>query len=336
GGGGGYLLVRHLGQGAAPQIIVRTITGGGHAAGRAVPTLLRQSRVGVVRVVRLPARGPVTVADVASGFVADPSGLVVTAAGAVEGAAGLEVVLASGRVLPATLAAMDPTTGLVVLRVADGATLPALPFGPPPTAGEAAIAVGAPTGAGLSIDVGIVSGTGLVLSVADPAGPAHRALIGGAVRVDTAVPAAAIGGPLLNGNGQVIGVLGATGLPGQPPGSTEALDATAAAVLVKALSTGNAVPVTPGVVSQTLDAGSAAALGLPAGALVRAVTPASPAARAGLRPGDVVTAVGDQALSTTLTLSDQLQQLTTGAPILLVLWRHGATHRVSLTLPVSG
>ncbi len=336
GGGGGYLLVRHFGQGAAPQVIVRTITGGGQASGRTVPALLGQTRAAVVRVVRLPAHGAVTGADVASGFIANASGLVVTAVGAVEGATGIEVVLASGRVLPATLAALDPTTGIVVLRVSGGPSLPALSFGPPATVGEAGIAVGAPVGAGLSIDVGVVSGTGLVLSIPDPAGPVHRSLIGGALRIDATVPAGAVGGPLLNGNGQVIGVLGATGLPGQPLGSTAALDATAASALTTALTLGGTAPVPPGVVSQLLDAGSAAALGLPAGALVRRVIPASPAARAGLRPGDVVTAVGGQAPSTTLTLSDQLQQITTGGPIPLLVWRRGVTHRLSLTLPVSG
>jgi len=341
GGGSADLVLRLQGSAPPPQVIVHTVTTSGQSASTTLPAVIAADQASLVQVVRLPARGLPTAADVASGFIADANGLVVTAASAVAGAVGLMVVLPTGVRTPATLAAADPDTGIVVLQIATSASLTPLAFGPSPRVGEAAIALSQPVGSGPAVDVGTVSATGLVVRVPGPSGSGGLVAVGGALRTDAPVPAGGIGGPLVDANGQVIGVLAGPASPsfqGAVPGagSTVALDATAAQSVVSALASATLVPTAPGVVSQPLDPASAAALGLPVGALVVLVQVGSPAAVAGLREGDVVLAVNGRAASQLASVSDALIRQAVTGPASISVWRAGVVHHLSLVLPPTG
>ncbi|MGH7705581.1 MAG: S1C family serine protease, partial [Candidatus Dormibacteria bacterium] len=165
------------------------------------------------------------------------------------------------------------------------------------------------------------------------------------LRTNTAPPLGSTGGPLVDSAGQVIGIL--TGDSMQPldqgtgaSASGFALDASAAAALVGSLSSTGAGPPALGLVSRWLDPASGAALGLPQGVQVVAVDPGSAAAQAGLQQGDVITSLnGAPAWSakTTLypSLADYLATLDPGTKVAIAVYRNGANHPLSLTLPAS-
>lgn len=346
GGGAAYFLVHHFENSSPGQVVIHNVTTPGGSGTASLPSLVAQLSPALVEVIREPgvSGGAITAADVSSGFVAGSGGLIVTSEGAVAGASGVEVALASGQLLPATIAAADPDTGVVVLQVSSGSLPAPLTFASsPPATGDVAIAVSVPVGDGPSVDVGTVSAIGLTVTVPDLATSSGLAVVDGMVRTDTPQPVGSSGGPLVDSAGAVIGIL--TGDRMQPvdqgtsaAASGFALDASAASQLVTALTDTGSVPHPIGLVGRWLDPASATALGLPAGVLVLAVDAASAAAGAGIQVGDVVTSVaGHAAWSSTVTaypsLSDYLGSLGAGAQVSVVVSRDGVTHQLSLTLP---
>lgn len=343
GGGAAYFLVRHFENNSGGSVVIRNVTSSGGSA--SLPTLLATVSPSLVEVVREPTAGQrVTSDDVSSGFVASSSGLVVTSEGAVAGASGVEVGLASGQLLPATIAAADPDTGVVVLQVS-GATMPS-PLGfasSAPATGDVAIAVSFPVGSGVNADVGTVSATGLTVTIPGQGSASATSIIDGVLRSDAPQPVGSSGGPLVNSSGNVIGVL--TGDRMQPvdqgsgaSASGFALDASAAETLVDTLGSTGSAPHPIGLVCQWLDPASAAALGTDPGALVVAVDAGSSAASAGLEVGDVITSVGGTSMATSSartypSLSDLLVGLGIPTTVALTVLRNGNSHQLSLTLP---
>lgn len=317
--------------------------GGGSTA--SLPALVAQLSRSVVEVISEPATGTaLSAADISSGFIAGTGGLIVTSEGAVVGASGVEVALASGQLLPATIASADPDTGVVVLQVSSTSLPRSLSFATSaPVVGDVAIAVSLPLGAGPSVDVGTVSATGLTVTVPDLATASGTAEVDGVLRTDISQPMGSSGGPLVDSAGAVIGIL--TGDRMQPLGlgasadaSGFALDATAANQVVTALASTASVPSSIGLVTEWLDPASAAALGVPTGVLVESVDPGSAAAAAGVDVGDVITGVnGSPAWSTKSTaypsFSDLLEANDASSTVPLTVVRAGVAHQLSITIP---
>ncbi len=344
GGGAAYFLVRHFENSSPATVVIHNVSPSG-GSGTSLPSLLGQVSPSLVQVVRLPAAGgAVTSADVSSGFVASGSGLVVTSEGAVEGATGVEVGLDSGQLLPATIAAADPDSGIVVLQVSGNSLPRPLTFASSlPAVGDVAIAVSLPVGSGAQADVGTVSATGLTVTVPNALTSSGQATVDGVLRTDTPPPPGSSGGPLVDSSGDVIGVLAGDRMQpldqGQAGASSGfALDAGAAQQLVSSLESTGVAPHPLGLVCQWLNQVSAAALGTVPGALVVAVDAGSSAASAGVVAGDVITSVGgSSAASAALrrypALSDYLLTLGAGTTVTLTVVRDGASHQLSLTLP---
>jgi S1-C subfamily serine protease len=298
----------------------------------------------VVEVVRQSGSGaPPTASDTSDGFVANSNGLIVTSEGAVAGASGVQVILPTGQVLPATIATADPTTGIVILQV-ESASLPKpLAFAAATSLGAEAIAVSVPLDGTATVDIGTVSQVGITADVPDSASSSGTALIDGILRTDAPEPPGSSGGPLVNGSGQVIGVL--TGQRMAPadqgqaaPAFGFALDAVDAADLVTGLATNGTVPLSLGLVTTWVDAASAAANGLPEGAEVMAVTPGEVAAAAGIKVGDVVTAINGRALHGLSApsypdLADLLNSYGVAAQLTVTVVRSGVSRQLSLTVP---
>ncbi|MGA7088457.1 MAG: S1C family serine protease [Candidatus Dormiibacterota bacterium] len=345
GGGAAYFLVKHFENSSPGSVVIKNVNTPGGGSTASLPALVAQLSRSVVEVISEPATGTaLSAADISSGFIAGTGGLIVTSEGAVVGASGVEVALASGQLLPATIASADPDTGVVVLQVSSTSLPRSLSFATSaPVVGDVAIAVSLPLGAGPSVDVGTVSATGLTVTVPDLATASGTAEVDGVLRTDISQPMGSSGGPLVDSAGAVIGIL--TGDRMQPLGlgasadaSGFALDATAANQVVTALASTASVPSSIGLVTEWLDPASAAALGVPTGVLVESVDPGSAAAAAGVDVGDVITGVnGSPAWSTKSTaypsFSDLLEANDASSTVPLTVVRAGVAHQLSITIP---
>ena len=226
-----------------------------------------------------------------SGVVFRDDGYLLTNAHVVDGAEGIEVVLADGSEHAATLVGADPLTDVAVIKI-DGERpfrVAVLGSAGALRVGQATVAIGSPLGliGGSSVTTGVVSALGR--RVPTPEGPPLLDMI----QTDAAIAPGSSGGALLDVNGSVIGITtaiavsnaGAEGL-----GFATPID-IARSVADDIIATGRAVHVWLGIEGRDLDAASADASGLDGGAVVVDVVEASPADEAGLVVDDVIVSI---------------------------------------------
>ncbi len=264
-----------------------------------------------------------------SGFLLDGQGHLVTSASVVQDAEEILVVLPTGRELRARLVALDAGTDLAVLRADLPPGAPPLPAPPPleragsPRSGDWVVAIGYPYGLGHTLTAGVVSA---VLS------PAETQAGHGLVLTDAAVNPGCNGGPLIDERGRVVGVLH---LPGQEEdGLGRAIPMRDAWPILEELRAGR-VPRRAwlGVRTQFVSHELARTFGLPAaqGALVSQVEPGSPAARAGLRKGDVLVRLGPWPVEDPEALVEALRRSRPGTPVKAELLREGKPLSLTVT-----
>jgi serine protease Do len=136
---------------------------------------------------------------------------------------------------------------------------------------------------------------------------------------------------LLSGNGDVIGVV--VDANGAAPGLVALSMAGASALVATATGSGGSAPVPNlGADSEVIDPATAAAAGLPVGALILSVTPGGPAAQAGLKAGDVVTAVGSTSLDATHPFDPSVLGLAPEQQVSLTVYRDAATRTLNLVV----
>ncbi len=263
-----------------------------------------------------------------SGFIIDAAGHIVTNNHVVDGATKVVVTLDDGRELNARVVGRDARTDIAVLQVDAGAKLPFLALGDSDKAqpGDWVIAMGNPFGLGGSVTAGIVSARGRDIG----AGPYDDFL-----QVDAPINRGNSGGPLFATDGTVMGVNTAIFSPsGGSVGIGFAIPSNLVKQVVAELEEhGHLERGYLGVMSQKLNPEMAAALKLehPVGALVADVEPNGPAAKAGLKPGDVVTAVNGVAVDDPRALARQVAAIHPGSTATLALQRDGAEQTLKLT-----
>jgi serine protease Do len=257
-----------------------------------------------------------------SGFIVGEDGYIITNAHVVGGPQGQEIVvrLADRREFPARVVGADPLTDIALLKI-DAAGLPSARIGDPAAIepGEWVAAVGSPFGFERSITAGIVSAKGRTL-------PDESYVP--FIQTDVAVNPGNSGGPLFNLRGEVVGVnsLIYTGSGGYM-GLSFAVPIDVAMTVVEQLRTrGRVIRGRIGARVQEVTADLARALGLPraAGALLAEVQQDGPAARAGLRPGDVVLRFDGQEVETHADLVRLTAHARPGDTVAVELLRRGA------------
>jgi serine protease Do len=257
-----------------------------------------------------------------SGFIVGEDGYIITNAHVVGGPQGQEIVvrLADRREFPARVVGADPLTDIALLKI-DAAGLPRVRIGDPEALepGEWVAAVGSPFGFERSITAGIVSAKGRTL-------PDESYVP--FIQTDVAINPGNSGGPLFNLRGEVVGVnsLIYTGSGGSI-GLSFAVPIDVAMQVVEQLRTrGRVIRGRIGARVQEVTADLARALGLPraAGALLAEVQQDGPAARAGLRPGDVVLRFDGQEVETHADLVRLTAHARPGDTVAVELLRRGA------------
>ncbi len=226
---------------------------------------------------------------VGSGFIIDSKGLIVTNNHVVDGATNVKVTLQDGRTFDAKVIGTDPLTDVAVIKVDTTEPLPAVTFGSSKDirVGDDVMAVGNPFGLGGTVTTGIISA-----KARDIGGNAYDDYL----QTDAAINKGNSGGPLFNDQGQVVGMNTAILSPtGGSVGIGFAVPSDLVQKIVDQLEHGGKVAHGwLGVQIQAVTPDIAAALGMdtPNGAMVAAVSPDSPAAKAGLKRGDIITSFG--------------------------------------------
>lgn len=266
-----------------------------------------------------------------SGFIIDDRGTVVTNNHVVRGATSVSVTLDDGTTLPAKVIGRDARTDLAVLRVQAGHALPFIQLGDSGAVrpGEWVVAMGNPFGLGGTVTAGIVSANGRDIG----SGPYDNF-----IQIDAPINRGNSGGPLFTQDGRVVGVNTAILSPsGGSIGIGFAIPSnTVRSVVADLEATGHVTRGYLGVETQPVTSDIASALSLPKaaaehdGALVAAVEAGSPASKAGLQPGDVITAVDGKKVGTPRDLAVTVAQLKPGSHASLSLTRDGGSQTVSV------
>jgi serine protease Do len=264
-----------------------------------------------------------------SGVIVSPDGYVLTNHHVVGGAADITVSLGGQREFKATLVGTDEPTDIAVLKI-DGDDLPYLSLGDSTAVevGDLVLAMGNPFGIGQTVTMGIVSATGRAgLNIEN-----YEDFI----QTDAAINPGNSGGPLVNMQGQVIGINTAIlSRSGGNQGVGFAVPAhMAREVMDQLIEYGRVARGWLGVSIQPVTAALADAFELdaPVGALVGDVEPNGPAATAGLAPGDVVIALNDQPVKDVRELRLKIASAGPDAAVNLTVIRDGRERSLSVTL----
>jgi serine protease Do len=264
-----------------------------------------------------------------SGFIVDPAGYIVTNNHVVDGAHDVSVTLTDGNKYKAHVVGRDAKTDLALLKIDAGHALPYVAFGDSDNAheGDWVIAVGNPYGLGGTVTAGIVSAHGRNIN----AGPYDDFL-----QIDAPINPGNSGGPLFNETGQVVGIDTAIYSPsGGSVGIGFAIPSNVAKDIVAQLREhGNVARGWLGVQMQPLTPALAKAVGLSSGqgVVVDSVVDGSPASRASLQQGDVITAYNGKPIRNARDLAMAVADTPSGKTAGLTIWRGDHQRSMNVTI----
>jgi serine protease Do len=271
--------------------------------------------------------GNQTYTSLGSGFVWSSDGIIVTNNHVVEGAARINVIFSDGTQVNAKLIGVDPDSDVAVLRV-DSKNLSAALIGTSSDLmiGETVVAVGNPFGLSGTVTTGVVSALGRSV----PSKEEGRTFTD-FIQTDASINPGNSGGPLLNIEGKVIGIN--TAILGNAQGIGFAIPVDRAKKVIQdLLRYGQVRSAWIGAVTATITPEEARRLGLRAtrGAIVSRIFAGSPAQAAGLRPGDVITAVGDKPVDSREAFSTYTATIPSGQPVQLTVLREGSPRTITV------
>jgi putative serine protease PepD len=283
--------------------------------------------------------------DTGSGVIIRKDGYILTNNHVISAAADggtISVVLADGRTSRATIVGTDPSDDLAVIKIGlTGLTAATFASSSKLVVGQSVVAVGAPLGLSDTVTAGIVSSTARPVTTSDDQ---NDQAVFNAVQTDAAINPGNSGGPLVNLNGDVVGInaaiatdqsQGGLQVPGQPTQSGNigigfAIPSDEASrIAAELIRTGKATHAVLGVTVSNTTAQSAASA---TGAQVRSVTAGGPAAKARMKGGDVVTKVDSQLIDGATALVAAIRSHAPGQDVRVTYVRGGDSHTVTITL----
>jgi serine protease Do len=272
-------------------------------------------------------RVPETSKSLGSGVVIDAAGHILTNEHVIDRADRIRVSLADGREFDARLIGADTNNDIAVLEVETDEELPWIPLSSSEDlmVGEPVIAIGNPFGLSNTVTTGVISA--LDRSVRTESHVYH-----GFLQTDASINPGNSGGPLLNAEGKLIGVNTAVYGGGQGIGFAIPID-VARRVVAELIEHGEVTPVWIGLEFQDLNPDLGATLGIPSdvsGALVNRIREKSPASRAGLQRGDVVTHVDGHEVGSARGFFEILMTVTARQVLAVRFWRNGDFHTTNV------
>lgn len=271
-----------------------------------------------------------TANSLGSGFIISEDGLVVTNYHVIEGATSVSVILSTGEEVSAEVVNYDSVEDLAVLNIIDDIEMPGVADLGDSSAvetGEEVIAIGNPLGKEFSETVtsGIVSSANRTITKSDSSTVEY-------IQTDAAINSGNSGGPLINSQGQVVGINtakevgeGIEGIGFSIPINvlTEKLDSLSKPMLLL------------GITGRTIDENTAKLRNLPQGVYVVTVSEYSPAEKAGLKSGDVITNFGGNEITSIDQLNTYKQNYSEGDTVSMTISRNGKTQTLNVVLEAS-
>ena len=271
-----------------------------------------------------------------SGFITDSGGIILTNAHVIKGADSVTVKLKDGRSFEGEVRGLDEPSDLAVIKI-DGENLPVASLGNSNMVkvGDWAIAVGNPLGLDNTVTLGIVSSLNRASS--EVGIPDKRLDF---IQTDAAINPGNSGGPLVNSQGEVIGINTAIRADGQGIGFAIPIDE--AKVIQEKLVKGESIPrpyigvrmitLTPEIIEKfNNNPNSLMQLPDTDGVLIAQVIPGSPAAKGGLRLGDVITEIDGQKITAAEELQNIVQKSQIGKPLKIMVKRGKDTQTFSVS-----
>lgn len=280
-----------------------------------------------------PFSGNLATQSAGTGFIVRGDGVVVTNSHVVSDTSSTYTVITKDKkTYPATKISRDPSNDVAVLRI-EGTNFPTIKLGDSAAikVGQSVVAIGNALGKfDNTVTSGVVSGTGRGITASDQLGQGSETL-SGLIQTDAAINPGNSGGPLLNLAGEVIGINTAAASGAQNLGFAIPAN-TIKTILDNYLQNGKIVRAFLGVGTQTVTPDLAQTLSLPQGAYVQQIVAGSPADKAGIQRGDVITQFAGTDINESNTLAKVITGHKVGEVVAVKLWRGGNSLTVQVTL----
>jgi putative serine protease PepD len=281
-----------------------------------------------------------------SGVVLSPDGYVLTNNHVVtlegSGTGTVQVRTADGTMYDADVVGTDTSADLAVVKLTGASGLKPATFADSDSVqvGDLAVAIGAPLGLSNTFTDGIISATNRAVETGSTG---NDATVIDAIQTDAAINPGNSGGALVDAAGEVVGINTAiASVASESQGSQDAQSGnigvgfaipsnTAKRIAQEIVKTGKSTHAVLGVSARTATSGSSNPEA-GTGAQIVQVQPNGPAAAAGLKSGDVITAVGDRVVTSSTELTAAIRSSTPGGKVTLTVRSGNSTHKVDVTL----
>jgi Do/DeqQ family serine protease len=267
-----------------------------------------------------------------SGVIIDGArGYILTNAHVIESTGKITVTLKDEREFEAEIIGADPDSDLAVLKIPTASALPSIEMGTSDDLmiGETVIAIGNPFGFSHTVTTGVISAVGRSIRTDDK-------IFQDFIQIDASISPGNSGGPLLNINGELIGINTAIYAKAQGIGFAIPIN-KARRIISDLIQFGEVIQAWIGIAVQPLDSGISQYLdkspekgAVTKGVIIREIDPDSPSSRAGLIIGDIITGIGNRNIVSVSDYTNALQNINAGDIITIQIFRNGKINSVSV------